>query len=131
MKQQPAIKIKNIFTNKCPKSRDELALVDDLAGGVVEAGFFQPHGAVAEPVVLGHGLDERFFGRCLRLVLLPELGQEFKEVGLPFGRQHPEFAGGGESMTEIVARGGGLSRLRFWTGGELCVRLVRGDLRLC
>jgi hypothetical protein len=81
MKQQPAIKIKNIFTNKCPKSRDELALVDDLAGGVVEAGFFEPHGAVAKPVVLGHGLHERFFGRSLRLVLLLELSEELVELG--------------------------------------------------
>jgi len=56
---------------------NELAFVDDLADGVVEAGFFKPHGAVAQPVVLGHGLDERFFGRCLRLVLLLELSPKF------------------------------------------------------
>ena len=39
----------------------ELAFVDDLAAGVIEAGLFEPHGAMAEPVVFGDGLDERFF----------------------------------------------------------------------
>jgi len=67
----------------------ELAVVDDLASGVVEAGFFQPHGAVAKPVVLG--LDERFFGRSLRLVLLLDLSEELVELGLRFGKQHPRI----------------------------------------
>ena len=93
----------------------ELALVDDLAGGVVEAGFFQPHDAVAQPVVLGQGLDERFFGRSLRLVLLLELGQKFKVVRLRFAGQHPEFARGSEVVTEVVARGDGASGFGFWT----------------
>ena len=94
----------------------EFALVDDLASDVVEAGFFEPHGALAKQVVLGHGLDERFFGRSLRLVLLLELSEELVELGLGFGQQHPEFAEGGEAVTKIIARGGGFSRLRFRTG---------------
>ena len=94
----------------------ELAIVDDLAGGVVEAGFFEPHGAVAEPVMLGHGLDERFFGGCGGVVLLLELSVELVELGLGFGTQHPEFAEGGEAVAKIIARGGGFSRLRFRTG---------------
>jgi len=89
----------------------ELTIVDDLAGGVVEAGFFEPHGAMTEPVMLGHDLDERFFAGCGGLVLLLELSQELVELGLGFGTQHPEFAGGGEAVTEVVARGGGFSRL--------------------
>jgi len=93
----------------------ELALIDDLAGSEVEAGFFQPHGAVAEPVMLGHGLDERFFGGSLGLVLLLELGQELEELGLRFGGQYPEFARRSEAVTEVVARGGGSSCFRFWT----------------
>ena len=108
----------------------EFALVDDLAGGVVEAGFFEPHGAMAKPVMLSHSLDERFFGRSLRLVLLLELSEELVELRLRFGTQHPELGGGGKAVTEVVARGGGFSSFRFWAGGELCVRLVRGDLRL-
>lgn len=35
----------------------EFPIVYDLASGVVEAGFFEPHGAMPEPVVLGHSLD--------------------------------------------------------------------------
>ena len=93
----------------------ELAIVDELAGGVVEAGFFEAPGTVAEPVVLGHGLDESLFGRSLRLVLLLELGQEFKVVVLRFGWQHPKFAAGSATVTEVVARGGGAAGLRFWT----------------
>ena len=94
----------------------EFALVDDLASDVVEAGFFEPHGAMTEPVVLGHGLHERFLGGSLRLVLLLELSEELVELGLGFGQQHPEFAEGGEAVTKIIARGGGFSRLRFRTG---------------
>ena len=70
---------------------------------------------MAKPVVLGHRLDEGFFGGSLRLVLPLELGQEFKIVRLRFRWQHPEFAARGEAMTKIVARGGGASCFRFWT----------------
>jgi hypothetical protein len=109
----------------------ELAIVDHLAGGVVEAGFFEPHGAVAQPVVLGHGLDERFFGGSSRLVLFLEGGEEFEEFVLRFGRQHPEFAGWGEPVTEVVARGGGFPGFGFRAGGQLRIRPIGGDLRLC
>jgi hypothetical protein len=34
-------------------------------------------------------------------------------------------------VTEIVARGGGFPGERFRAGGELRIRLIGGDLRLC
>ena len=109
----------------------ELAIVDELAGFEIEAGVFQAHGAMAQPVMLGHGLDERFFGGCCGLVLLLELGQEFEEVVLRFRWQHPEFARRGETVTEVVARGGGFPGFRFGAGGELRIGLIGGDLRWC
>jgi len=40
----------------------ELLRVDDLAGSEVEAGLLKLESPMAQPMVLGHGLDERFFG---------------------------------------------------------------------
>jgi len=76
--------------------------------------------------MLGHGLDERFFGGCGGVVLLLELSVELVELGLGFGWQHPEFAERGEAVTEVVARGGRFSSLRFRAAGEFGIRLVGG-----
>ena len=109
----------------------ELLRVDDLAGSEVEAGLLKLESPMAQPMVLGHGLDEGFFGGSCGLVLLLELGQELVELGLRFGRQHPEFAEGGEAVTEVVARGSGFSGLRFRAGGQLCIGPIGGELRWC
>jgi hypothetical protein len=80
-------------------------------------------------VVLGHGLHERLFGGGGGLVLVAEGGEEVVKVGLAFRGKHPEGAGGGEAMTEIVARGGGLAGCCLRTGRELRICLIGGDLR--
>ena len=58
--------------------------VGDLAGDGVEAECLERDGAMAEPVVLGHGLDERFFGWSGGPVLFAEAGEQIVEVGLGF-----------------------------------------------
>ena len=104
----------------------ELFLVHDLAGGGIVAGGFEVKGAPAEPVMLGHGFDERGFGEGGGLVLVAERGQECIEFGLRFGGEDAE--GSGETVTRVVQRGGGFSSFSFWTGREFGVLAVGFDL---
>src|SRR4051812_35136334 len=97
----------------------EALSVGDLAGYGVEAERFERDGTAAEPVVLGHGLDERFFGECVRLMLAAKAGEEFVELELRFGRKDLEGARGREAVAGVVARGGGFAGFRFGTGREL------------
>ena len=103
--------------------------VGDLAGDGVETECFERDSAFAEPLVLGHRLDERFFGRRSGPVLVTKAGEEFVELELGFRGKDPESARGREAVTDVVARGGGFTGFRFGTGGELRIRTVRGDLR--
>ena len=52
----------------------ELFWVGGLTGSGVVAGGFEVEGALAEPVMLGHGFDERGFGEGGGLVLVAEDG---------------------------------------------------------
>jgi nucleoside-diphosphate-sugar epimerase len=79
--------------------------------------------------MLGHGLDERLFGGGGGLVFVAEGGEEIVKIGLAFRGKHPEGAGGGEAMAEVIARGGGLAGCCLRTGRELRICLIGGDLR--
>jgi len=76
----------------------ELFLVGDLAGGGIVARGFEMERALAEPVMLGHGFDERGFGEGGGLVLVTERGEERIEFGLRFGGEDAE------GSRETVAR---------------------------
>ncbi len=109
--------------------KGEALSVGDLAGDGVEAGCLERDGAGAEPVVLCHVLDERFFRGCGRPVLGTKAGEEFIEIGLRFGGEDLEGARGREAMAGVVARGGGFAGFRFGAGRELRIRAVSGYLR--
>ena len=100
--------------------------VDYLAGCEVKAGLLQPEGAMAQPMMLGHGLNKCFFRRSGGLVVVAEGGEESVEFGLTFRREHPEEAGRSEPMAEVIARSGGFAGSRFGTGGVLRIGLIGG-----
>ena len=104
----------------------ELFLVRDLAGGEIVAGGFEAERALAEPVMLGHGFDERGFGEGDGLMLLAERGKERIEFGLRFGGEDAE--GSGEAVAHIIQCGGGFSRFTLRTGREFGVLAVGFDL---
>ena len=56
--------------------------VGDLAGDGIEAECLERDGAVAEPVVLRHGLDERFFSGRGRPMLTAKASEELVKVEL-------------------------------------------------
>ena len=92
----------------------ELFLVGDLAGSGVVAAGFEVEGALAKPVMLGHGFDERGFGESGWSMLAGEGGEEFIEFGLRFGGE--DAKGAGETVARIVQGSGGFSGFTFRTG---------------
>ena len=82
-------------------------------------------GTLAEPVVLGHFLDQQGFGEGGGLVLGAKAAEESVEFVLVFGRQDGERAAG-EAVTEIVQAGRGFAGFGDGAGGVLRVGLVGG-----
>ncbi len=66
--------------------------------------------ALAEPVTLGHGFDERSFGEGGCLMLVAGGGEESIEFGLRFGGEDAEASG--ETMARVVEGSGGLCGAR-------------------
>jgi hypothetical protein len=104
----------------------ELLLIGDLSGGGIVAAGFEVKGALAKPVMLGHGFDERGFGERGWLVLIAEDGEELIEFGLRFGGEDAE--GSGETVAQVVQGSGGFSGIAFRTGRKFCVLAVGFDL---
>lgn len=77
----------------------------------------EPHGALGEPVVLRHLLDEHGFGDGGGLMLGVKSDEEEIEFLLLFGGEDGECAA--ESPTEIVERGDGFARLGARAGTVL------------
>ena len=83
-------------------------------------------GAQAEPVVLRHTLDQQGFGARRGCMLVAQAFEERIEVFLLFPSKDHERAG--ETMAEIVARGGRETFRSFRACGALRIGLVRCDL---
>src|SRR5947209_2918585 len=85
----------------------------------VEADALEIEGALGEPPVLGHALDEQVFGRsCGTMLVLPAV-EEFFEFVLVFVRQEDEAAG--EPMAERVEGDGPLTFGRL----SMCLTLTK------
>ncbi len=84
------------------------------------------HSAIAKPVMLGHGFDQRGFGEGGWLMLFGEGGQECVEFGLRFREKDAEDAG--ETVARVVQCGGGFSGLTLWAGREFGVLAVGFNL---
>jgi len=104
----------------------ELFLVDNGAGFGIVAGGFEIQGAAAEPVMLGHGFDERGFGEGFGLVFFAEGGEERVEFGLRFAGEDTE--GSGQAMAGVVQSRDGFTHFGFRTAGQLGVFAIGLDL---
>src|SRR6185437_8763973 len=100
------------------------ALVVD--GAVVQETVPLQHGgAVAQPVMLGHALDQDQFGTVFGAVLIFEVYGELVEFYGAFPREEDEHtASVGETVDNVVLRGCGLTLDRRRTAGEFGIGLV-------
>lgn len=104
----------------------ELAFLIAEGQIVCHSDVLETLGALAEPVVLRHILDQDGFGGGGGLVLGAEGVEELVEFMLIFGRQ--DVKGAGEAMAQIVFAGCGFSGVSGGTGGELGVLAIGGNL---
>lgn len=109
------------------KEESELALLIAQRKIVGHSDVLEALGALAEPVMLRHFLDQESFGHGGGLVFGAKAAEEVVEFVLVFGRQDGEGAAG-EAVAEIVEAGGGFTGFGLRSGGELRVFLVGGDL---
>ena len=102
-----------------------------IDGAVVqETESLQKRGAVAQPVVLGHALDQDEFGTVFRAVFIFEIHDELVEFYGAFPGEEDEHAASiGEPVDDVVLRRCGLTLARRRTAGELCIGLISCDLR--
>ena len=97
-----------------------------------EGQVLEANSALAKPVMLGHALDEDFFGGSGGLVFAAERVEELIEGVLVFGGEHRED--GAETVFEGVATGDGFASFGGRSGGAKGVLAVdfgaRAALRL-
>ena len=99
---------------------------------VQETVPLQQGGAVAEPVVLGHALDQDPLGTVLRRVFTFEIYDEIVEfLGAFPGEEDEHAASIGEAVDDVVLRRCGLTLARLRTAGEFGIGLIGCDLRFC
>ena len=91
-------------------------------GGVLKRGGLQTQGALTDPVVLGHLLDEHGFGGSGGLMFVAQRFEQFLEFGGVFVGQEDPFAG--EAVAQIVLRESGFACRCFWTGAVLSIGLI-------
>ena len=87
------------------------------AGGEfgVEREALEREGALHEPVMLGHVVDEQLFSWGRRLVFGAQIGNELLEVFFALPGESHELAG--EAMTPAILRDGGFAFLGLGTTG--------------
>src|SRR5579863_2083187 len=90
--------------------------------------ILDPIGAEADPVMVGHALDENLFGKGGGLVFADEVVEQSAEVLLVFAGD--EAGAGGEAPGKAVAGRFGFAFVGLGTGGFLRVGLVGCDLSL-
>lgn len=91
--------------------------VADFTADVIEAFLLQGDGALAEPRVLRHAVDEGFLERGDGRELLAEFLETIVIEILGFAAEHAELAG--EPVAEVVSAGHGFSLDGGGTGREL------------
>ena len=94
---------------------------------ISQRGVLEDEGALAQPVVLGHAVDQDFLGGSGGLVFGEEGIAQFVVLIALFPAKQSE--GAGEAVAEMVLGGGGATLGGDGTGGALGVLLVGGDLR--
>ena len=87
------------------KQREQLCIeVVDVESGF-EPGGLKVQRAVAEPVVLGHALDQNGFGGCGRLVFGDETFHELLVFEIAFGGEYGELAAGARTEDRVTVAG--------------------------
>ena len=96
---------------------------------VSEAAAFERFGATAQPVVLGHTVDQYALGFVFGAMLAVEIGEE-EAVGFDaFAREEEENAVRvAEAVAGVIAGRGGFAFFRFGAGGLFGVGAIGGNL---
>jgi hypothetical protein len=99
---------------------------------VMKAVGLQKLRAIAQPMVLGHPLDQDQFGAAHGTMLAFEIDDELVVfLGVLPWQKDEHAASIGEAVARVIAGRNGLALFRPGTGRELCIRLIGGYLRWC
>jgi hypothetical protein len=97
---------------------------------LIEALGFEKLGAAAQPLVLGHALDECIFGASHGAVLVSQIHEQIViGVGTLAGQEKEVRVDVAETVAGSVVGGGGFALFRFGAGGMFGIDPVGCDLR--